>query len=104
MLSMFELTTGDNWPDTMHSAMNAVAIDSQPVINHSSQNGLYFVAFICIAFFLMVKVFVGVFMKEVRSIAGAYIVDFSSDRVTEAGPHSRRFRKRYAACTGQGHA
>ena len=64
---MFELTTGDNWPDTMHSAMNAVAIDSQPIINHSSQNGLYFVAFICIAFFLMVKVFVGVFMKEVRS-------------------------------------
>jgi hypothetical protein len=61
MLSMFELTTGDNWPDTMHQAMDITAVDQQPVINHSSQNALYFVAF-----FLMVKVFIGVFMKEVR--------------------------------------
>ena len=66
MLSMFELTTGDNWPDTMHQAMDATAVDSQPVLNHSSQNALYFVAFICVGFFLMVKVFVGVFMKEAR--------------------------------------
>ena len=67
---MFELTTGDNWPDTMHHAMDITAVDVQPVLNHSSQNALYFVAFICVAFFLMVKVFIGVFMKEVPPRAG----------------------------------
>lgn len=65
MLSMFEMTTGDNWPDVMHTAMDAVGVGLQPVLNHSSQNGMYFVAVICVLYFLMANVFTGVFMQQV---------------------------------------
>lgn len=65
MLSMFEMTTGDNWPDVMHTAMDAVGVGLQPVLNHSSQNGMYFVGIICVLYFLMANVFTGVFMQQV---------------------------------------
>ena len=66
MLSMFELTTGENLKNTMHPAKENKNYGIQPVLNHSSQNALYFVVFICLAFFVMVRTFIGIFMKEVR--------------------------------------
>lgn len=68
-VSMFEITTGDNWPDVMHAAMDAVGVGLQPVLNHSSQNGIYFVAIICLLYFLMANVFTGVLMEMVRKIS-----------------------------------
>lgn len=66
MLSLFELTTMDNWPDFMHHGMDSVGINEQPVTNHSSSYSVFFVMFMTVSAFFLTRAFVGVFIKQVN--------------------------------------
>ncbi len=65
MLSLFELTTMDNWQDIMHHGMDSAGISNQPVTDRSASYALFFVVFICVLAFFMTRAFVGVFIKQV---------------------------------------
>lgn len=66
MLSLFELTTMDNWQDFMYHGMDSAGINNQPVNNRSATYALFFLVFICVLAFFMTRAFVGVFIKQVR--------------------------------------
>jgi hypothetical protein len=67
MLSLFELTTMDNWPSFMHTGMDAAGVDVQPVSDRSSSFSLFFVVFICVSAFFLTRAFIGVFIKQVTT-------------------------------------
>lgn len=66
MLSLFELTTMDNWPTFMHTGMDSSGIGFQPQTNAASSYSLFFVVFICVSAFFLTRAFIGVFIKQVR--------------------------------------
>lgn len=65
MLSLFELTTMDNWPSVMRSGMDAAGVHVQPIIDRSGSFSLFFVVFICVSAFFLTRAFIGVFIKQV---------------------------------------
>lgn len=68
LLTLFELTTMDNWQDVMRQGMDSAGVNNQPVTDKSASYALFFVTFICVSGFFLSRAFVGVFIKQVSSL------------------------------------
>eukprot|EP01052_Picozoa_sp_SAG31_P039814 SAG31_NODE_5605_length_2426_cov_1.841856_1_plen_362_part_10 len=64
MFALFSLSTNNDWVLTAHRAIDGVAPDEQPVIEHSPAKMLYFVLFIVMSNFFFMNLFVGVIYEK----------------------------------------
>ena len=68
MLTLFEVSTLEMWPDYMYLAVDAVGPHKAPKRDHQPAAALYFIAFIfCTTFFIM-NLFVGVVIEYFNKI------------------------------------
>lgn len=70
VVSLFEIVTGKGWLEVMNSGMDTTGIDTQPQRNSSSANAMYFMLFIFIGTFYMLKLFVGIVVGNFRRFTG----------------------------------
>jgi hypothetical protein len=60
MLTLFQVSTGDDWADVMFNAIDAKSTTEAPVRGYQPVVGLFFVLFFLVSNFFFVNVFVGV--------------------------------------------
>ena len=60
VLTLFQVSTGDDWADVMYSAIDARSTTAAPERDHQPLVGLFFVAFYVVSSFFFVNLFVGV--------------------------------------------
>eukprot|EP00163_Fabomonas_tropica_P014779 TRINITY_DN2686_c0_g2_i1.p1 TRINITY_DN2686_c0_g2~~TRINITY_DN2686_c0_g2_i1.p1 ORF type:complete len:1526 (-),score=377.56 TRINITY_DN2686_c0_g2_i1:447-4610(-) len=60
MLSLFELSTLELWPQLMYQGVDAVAVDRQPSRDHNQFASLYYVSFLVVGAFFALGLLVGV--------------------------------------------
>ncbi|OAE31219.1 hypothetical protein AXG93_4188s1100 [Marchantia polymorpha subsp. ruderalis] len=72
MLSLFVVSTFDSWPSRfLYPAMDlGHKIGLQPRRNQSPSHAIYFVSFVCIGGFFILRMFVGVFIDQFGIISG----------------------------------
>ena len=65
LLTLFELSTMENWPGIMKPAMDIVdRKNDHPVENNSKYNALYFISFIVVGAFFITNLFVGIIVHK----------------------------------------
>jgi len=60
ILTLFQVSSGDDWADTMYAAIDARSADLAPERDSNPWAGLFFVAFFIISNFFLLNLFVGV--------------------------------------------
>jgi len=81
LLTLFELSTMEGWPDIMYPAMDIVDRKTHhPVLNNSRFNAIYFIAFIIVGAFFITNLFVGIIVHKFNK---ARILDKGSVFLTE---------------------
>jgi hypothetical protein len=60
MLTLFELSSTENWPQIMWQGVDAVSDEHAPVRDHNKWASLYFISFVIVGSFFAVNLFVGV--------------------------------------------
>ncbi|KAJ8907466.1 hypothetical protein NDN08_007577 [Rhodosorus marinus] len=68
MLTLFEVSTLENWVDIMYAAMDAVGIDREPVEDYNEAASLFFIAFILAGAFFILNMFVSVIADAFSTI------------------------------------
>ncbi|KAJ7564574.1 hypothetical protein O6H91_02G023500 [Diphasiastrum complanatum] len=75
MLSLFVVSTFDNWVgNVLYPVMDISHRDEQPIRNFSPLNALYFVAFVSIGGFFILRMFVGVFIDQFGLKSGSKLL------------------------------
>ena len=74
MLTLFEVASLDDWLDVLHSAMDATEAGRQPRENHSWAACLYFVVFIMVGSFFIIRAIIGIFIDQFGYISGAKLL------------------------------
>lgn len=64
LLTLFEISTTEGWIDVMFQGIDAAGKDLQPQRNAHPENAFYFVAFMLVASFLLVNMFVGIVLDS----------------------------------------
>jgi len=64
MLTLFECSTTEGWVAVMQTAIDAVGVDMQPILNWNPAVSLYFVFFMLVAYFLLINMFVGIVLDN----------------------------------------
>lgn len=64
LLTLFELTSTENWPGLMYPAMDITAKDKHPEEDASWYNALFFVCFIIVGAFFITNLFIGVIVHK----------------------------------------
>jgi len=70
MLTLFEAASLDSWIDILFSAMDKTGVDMQPQFERNWTAAFFFVAFILIGSFLMIRIIIGVFIHQFGLISG----------------------------------
>ena len=70
MLTLLETASLDAWVDILFSAMDKTGVDMQPEFEHNWTAVFFFVAFILISSFLMIRTIIGVFIHQFGLISG----------------------------------
>jgi hypothetical protein len=60
MVTLFVLSSLENWPDLMYQAVDATGIDQGPKEENSFIYSIFFIAFILIGTFFFLNFFIGV--------------------------------------------
>lgn len=68
MLTLFQISTGDNWSIIMYDAIDAISDDVAPQPNTNPAVGLFFIAFFVISNFFMLNLFVGVIIYNFNGV------------------------------------
>eukprot|EP00003_Mantamonas_plastica_P025771 TRINITY_DN5128_c0_g1_i1.p1 TRINITY_DN5128_c0_g1~~TRINITY_DN5128_c0_g1_i1.p1 ORF type:complete len:562 (+),score=206.03 TRINITY_DN5128_c0_g1_i1:150-1688(+) len=71
MLTLFEVSSLEGWISVMYGAMDIVGPDMNPRMNATKLNSIYFIVFIFIGSFFVVKLFVGVIIDNFSKINGS---------------------------------
>ena len=64
MLTLYEISSLEMWPDYMHLAIDAVEPGKAPERNHNPAASIYFIFFIFFTTFFIMNLFVGVVIDE----------------------------------------
>ena len=67
-LLLFEMSTLEGWPTAMIAGIDATAVESAPVRDHSLWQGLYFVVWTMVGGMFLVNLFVGVLVDTFATI------------------------------------
>ncbi|KAE9028237.1 hypothetical protein PF005_g1940 [Phytophthora fragariae] len=76
MLTLFEISTSEGWADVMMAAIDSNGIGMQPIRDNNMLWALFFVLFIMISSFLVVRLFIGVIINNYNCIKAALDGDF----------------------------
>jgi hypothetical protein len=68
LLTLFQVSTGDDWSLVMYAAMDATDVGTVPVRDAHPEMGLFFVAFYIIGNFFMLNLFVGVVIFNFNNV------------------------------------
>merc|ERR1711971_1319101 len=68
MLTLFEISSLEMWPDYMYLAIDAVAPGKAPERNHNPAASIYFIFFIFFTTFFIMNLFVGVVIDKFHDI------------------------------------
>ena len=74
VLTLFETATLDEWLDVMYHAMDVKEEFMQPRTNVASVNAIYFVIFIMVGSFFVIRSFVGVFIDQFGVQSGSKLL------------------------------
>jgi hypothetical protein len=78
LLTLFQVSTGDDWADVMYSSMDAKSVTEAPERDYQPLMGLFFVAFFIVSNFFFLSVFIGVvivnFSKVKEKIDGLFFL------------------------------
>eukprot|EP00899_Mesostigma_viride_P019947 jgi/Mesvir1/27954/Mv20161-RA.1 len=64
MMTLFELVNGEGWVDIMYAGVDAVGVDQQPRTDHDTRRVWFFIAFMLIGSFFILKLFIGIIMDN----------------------------------------
>ena len=64
ILTVFEVSSGEMWPDIMYNTVDAVGIAEPMLPNYNQQVAWYYIFVQIVIAFLMLNVFVGVVIEE----------------------------------------
>lgn len=64
MITLFIISSEENWPDIMYAGIDAKDIGVAPELNYNPAVGLYFVSFIVIGSFFFMNLFIGVVFEQ----------------------------------------
>ena len=99
MLTLFEVSTLELWPDIMYNGVDAVGVDKQPIRDHNPLAALFYVFFIIIGGFFALNLFVGVVIDNFNDIrqefAGRAFLTVSQKQWVDAQRAMMRFRPVY---------
>lgn len=70
MLTLLETASLDGWTEVMFAAMDKTGIDLQPQFERNWSASFYFVTFILLGSFLMIRTIIGVFIHHFGMISG----------------------------------
>ena len=70
MLTLLETASLDGWTEVMFAAMDKTGVDLQPQFNNNWSAAFFFVAFILLGSFLMIRTIIGVFIHQFGLISG----------------------------------
>jgi hypothetical protein len=70
MLTLFQVSSGDNWGDVMYAAIDSTGNETAPRADAHPEMGLLFVVFYIIGNFLMLNLFVGVVIFNFNHVKG----------------------------------
>ena len=99
MITLFIVSSEENWPNIMYAAIDATDIGKAPQKNYNPLAGLYFVCFIFIGNFFFMNLFIGVVFEqfnEAKKHGGSFAAVLSKDQIlwvelqqliTKASPH-----------------
>ena len=68
MLTLYEISSLEMWPDYMYLAIDSVAPGKAPERNHNPAASIYFIFFIFFTTFFIMNLFVGVVIDEFYKI------------------------------------
>ena len=68
-VTLFEVSTLENWVPIMHAGMDATSVGQPPRRNANPQNALFFVFFILVGSFVVLNLFVGVVIDNFQRIS-----------------------------------
>ena len=71
--TLFEVVALRGWLGPLHSAIDAVGIDQQPIYNNSPGAAIYFVFYIFIGANFFLKIFVGIIVGTFRKFSGTLL-------------------------------
>ncbi|XP_071106235.1 voltage-dependent T-type calcium channel subunit alpha-1G-like isoform X3 [Haliotis cracherodii] len=64
LMALFVLASKDGWVSIMHTGLDAVGIDEQPIENYNEWRLLYFISFLLLVGFFVLNMFVGVVVEN----------------------------------------
>jgi len=70
ILSLFQVSTGDDWADVMYLAIDAVSVTEAPVRDYHPAWGMFFLVFYVVGNFFMLNLFVGVVIYNFGQVKG----------------------------------
>eukprot|EP00004_Rigifila_ramosa_P026090 TRINITY_DN7990_c0_g1_i1.p1 TRINITY_DN7990_c0_g1~~TRINITY_DN7990_c0_g1_i1.p1 ORF type:complete len:1641 (-),score=380.66 TRINITY_DN7990_c0_g1_i1:246-4454(-) len=73
-ITLFQVSTLEGWVDVLRSTMDITDLNKQPRQNSSPQNALFFIIFVFIASFFLVKLFVGVIIDHFNQQRGTALL------------------------------
>jgi hypothetical protein len=68
MLSLFQVSTGDDWADVMYAAIDAAGHERAPIRDHRPEVGVFFVVFYIISNFFMLNLFIGIIIVNFDNV------------------------------------
>lgn len=68
ILTLFEMSTTEQWVDVMHAGMDATDIDMQPRVNNSPIWALFFIMYMIFGSFFLTQLFVGVVIDNFNKL------------------------------------
>ena len=74
MLTLVEVASLDEWVDVMFDAMDVTKLYEQPKTNNSWGGAIFFILFVAIGSFLVVRTFIGVFIDQFGFISGSKLL------------------------------
>ena len=69
MMSVFIISTGDNWQDIMYAAMDSVGVDKAPIRDHSGWAVAYFILVVLVAMLFWANLFVSALVDNFNRMA-----------------------------------
>jgi Ion transport protein len=73
LLTLFEIATTEMWPDYMYMAVDATYPGQQPIYRSRPANALYFILFIIVGSFFVLKLFVGVAIDKFNQMQAEHL-------------------------------
>ena len=67
VLTLFGVTTLDNWTEVLFAVSDVTSINTQPILNSSPGNTIFLMVFVCVSAFWVMRVFIGIFTDQVSN-------------------------------------